>query len=116
MEKDHAFWQHLDDLVARHDIVIDRPRGAPHPRYPDVVYPIDYGYLAGTSSADGSGIDLYVGSSGHAQVDGVICTIDLEKRDAEVKILFGCTIEEMQNIARLVNTGSMAGMLIPRRQ
>jgi inorganic pyrophosphatase len=116
VETDTAFWQRLDDLVAAHDIVIDRPRGMPHPRYPESVYPLDYGYLAGTSSPDGGSVDLYVGSSGLAQVDGVICTVDLEKHDVEIKILFSCTAEEMQAALRLANTGGMAGLLIPRRQ
>lgn len=36
-----AFWQSLDLLVAESSIVIDRPCGTPHPRYPDFLYPFD---------------------------------------------------------------------------
>jgi len=32
-----AFWEMLDALAAEHEIVIDRPRGSRHPRYPEVV-------------------------------------------------------------------------------
>lgn len=39
-----AFWSALDELVAGSDLVIDRPQGAAHPRYPDLVYPLDYGF------------------------------------------------------------------------
>ena len=53
-----AFWRMLDDLVKEHEIVIDRPKGSRHPRYPQIVYRLDYGYLKGTSSMDGGGIDL----------------------------------------------------------
>ena len=62
MEREMAyppdFWRALDALVAGSEIVIDRPRGSAHPRYPDVIYPLDYGYLAGTRAADGDGIDV----------------------------------------------------------
>lgn len=56
------FWCKLDELVQSGDLVIDRPQGSAHPRYPDIIYPLDYGYLAGTTAADGEGIDVWVGS------------------------------------------------------
>jgi len=33
------FWRQLAQLVAESEIVIDRPQGSAHPRYPDFVYP-----------------------------------------------------------------------------
>lgn len=33
-----------------------------YPCYPDLIYPIDYGYLAGTSAMDGGGIDVWCGT------------------------------------------------------
>ena len=39
------FWELLDKLVENSEIVIDRPKGTAHPRYPDFVYKVDYGYL-----------------------------------------------------------------------
>ncbi len=42
-------WTRLDGLVASRDVVIDRPKGTTHPRFPGLVYPLDYGYLKGTS-------------------------------------------------------------------
>jgi inorganic pyrophosphatase len=58
MTENNAFWLRLDELVAGCGLVIDRPKGSPHPRYPDFFYPLDYGYLDGTRSADGDGIDV----------------------------------------------------------
>jgi len=29
--------------VLESEIVIDRPKGSHHPRYPEIVYPVDYG-------------------------------------------------------------------------
>ena len=39
------FWKALDELVNSSEIVIDRPRGSAHPRFPNFIYKVDYGYL-----------------------------------------------------------------------
>jgi len=57
-----SFWHELDELAAACPVVIDRPKGSRHPRYPDMIYPYDYGYLEGTQAADGGGIDCWIGS------------------------------------------------------
>jgi len=108
------FWRKLDQLVAAHAVVIDRPRGSAHPRVATFVYPFDYGYLAGTGAADGDGIDVWVGSLAEQRVTGVICTVDLEKRDAELKLLLGCTPAEAREMLRVHNAGSQAGILVER--
>jgi inorganic pyrophosphatase len=57
-----------------------------------MTYPFDYGYLAGTVAADGGGIDVWLGmqaSANERRVTGVICAVDLLKRDSEIKILLG---------------------------
>lgn len=114
MNADPSFWTYLDRLVAESHLVIDRPRGSRHPRYPEVVYPVDYGYLEGTRSMDGGGIDVWRGSAGGAGVQAVICTIDLLKRDAEIKILLDCTGTETQQIVNLTNSGLLRCILIKR--
>ena len=52
------FWLAVDTLVQASEIIIDRPKGSVHPQQPSVRYPLDYGYLEGTSSGDQNGIDL----------------------------------------------------------
>lgn len=108
------FWQKLDSLVVSSEIAIDRPRGTTHPRYPEFIYPLDYGYLKETSSGDRGGIDLWRGSLPGQQVTGVVVTIDLYKHDSEIKILLDCTREEMVMIAEIHNQGEQAEMLIER--
>ena len=39
---------------------IDRPAGSSHPDHPDMVYPVNYGYVEGISAPDGEGQDAYV--------------------------------------------------------
>ncbi len=111
------FWQMLDEMAAQHEIVIDRPKGSRHPRYEHIVYRVDYGYLQGTKAMDGGGIDVWMGSLPQKRVDAVICTVDRLKGDAEVKLLIGCTKEEMQYIERFHNESDyMKGLLIERRE
>ena len=111
---DDAFWKMLDSLVRDSEIVIDRPKGTVHPKYPDFVYEVDYGYLKDTSSMDGAGIDVWVGS-GEKRVDAVMCTVDCLKRDSEIKILIGCTEEEKLSVYRAHNdTQYMKGIMIRR--
>jgi inorganic pyrophosphatase len=88
------FWQLVDRLVAESEMVIDRPQGSAHPRYPELIYPLDYGYLAGATAGDGHGIDLWLGSRGDREINGLLCTVDLFKRDMEIKLLLGCTEAE----------------------
>lgn len=39
---------------------IDRPLGSRHPEYPDMIYPINYGYVDGIFAGDGEEQDVYV--------------------------------------------------------
>lgn len=61
MEEREAFWKAIEKLVRDSNIVIDRPKGTAHPRFPDFIYKIDYGYLENTSSMDQGGIDVWLG-------------------------------------------------------
>ncbi len=108
------FWDALDKLVAGSEIVIDRPKGTAHPRYPEFIYRVDYGYLKDTSSIDGGGIDVWVGS-GKKEIDAIICIVDLMKKDSEIKLLIGCTEEEKAIIYETHNaTPFMKGFLVRR--
>ncbi len=90
----------MAELAATNSIIIDRPKESPHPRYPEVIYPLDYGYLEGTTSADGDGTDVWLGSLNtiDKMLTGILCTFDTLKRDIEIKLLIGCTEENMQII------------------
>jgi len=109
-----AFWQALDKLVFESKIIIDRPKGSHHPKYPSLIYPVDYGYLKDTSSMDGGGIDVWKGMDGEA-IDSIVCTVDLMKKDSEIKILIGCSEVEKQLIMEAHNNSEyMKGILIRR--
>ena len=114
MQYNSEFWNALDKLVTNSEIVIDRPKGTSHPKYPNFIYWVDYGYLKDTSSMDGAGIDVWVGS-GEKKVDAIMCIVDLVKKDSEIKILIGCTEEEKAIVYETHNeTQFMKGVLILR--
>lgn len=108
------FWNALDELVDNAEIIIDRPKGTSHPKYPNFIYRLDYGYLKDTSSMDESEIDVWVGSD-EKKVDAIMCIVDLIKKDSEIKILIGCTEEEKSIVYETHNkTQFMKGVLIRR--
>lgn len=108
------YWDILDRFVAESRVVIDRPQGAPHPRFPEMIYPLDYGYLDGTHTIDGGGIDLFRGSQAEMRLDGVALTVDPVKRDAEVKLLLGCTSEDTRTVLEFLNGVGMGACLVRR--
>ena len=83
MKYDYDFWSAIDTLVSSGKIVIDRPKGSTHPRFPHIRYDVDYGYIENTTSMDGDGIDVWKGSLSSVNVNAIICTVDLLKRDSE---------------------------------
>ncbi len=109
------FWLAIDKIVNDGKIVIDRPKGTTHPRFSHVKYDVDYGYIENTASMDGGGIDIWRGSLTDDKVNAIICTVDLMKKDSEIKILIGCTEEEITSVYKFHNnTEYMKGLLIRR--
>jgi inorganic pyrophosphatase len=111
---EYGFWTAIDKLVMESKIIIDRPKGTKHPRF-DFIYPLAYGYLENTSSMDGGGIDVWQGSLDADLCNAVICTVDLLKKDSEIKLLLGCTEEEKEIAMRFHNDFEyMKGVMIRR--
>jgi inorganic pyrophosphatase len=111
------FWQRLDLMLAEHPVVIDRPQGARHPRFPEIIYPLAYGYLKDTSGGDGNEVDVWKGSLSGNKLVGVICTVDSFKNDAELKLLIDCSVEEIDIINKFYNQNEvMSGLVIMRSE
>lgn len=41
-------------------VIVDRPMGSFHPKYKDLYYPINYGYVEGIIACDGEEQDVYI--------------------------------------------------------
>ena len=104
------FWQKIDSLVLSTNVVISQVKGSHHPKYLNMVYPVNYGYLE-----DIDAIKVFKGSLKKATADAVMVVGDILKRDLEVKLLWGCTQEEEIEILRFINqTDYQKGILVRR--
>ena len=110
-----SFFSNLDQLCSTSKITIDRPKNSRHPRFPEAIYPVDYGFLEGTTGGDGAGVDVFVGGATGLGVVGVFLTADLVKRDVEVKVLLDCTTEEIAQIRDLLNDVLRIGAWLVQR-
>lgn len=118
INRDNGFWLEMTELAPANSIIIDRAKDSSHPRYPEVIYPLDYGYLENTTASDRGGIDVWIGSlkpTAHLKsgelLTGILCTFDKLKRDAEIKLLIRCTKEDVEIIRNFHN--EMHTLFIP---
>ena len=79
------------------------------------IYLVDYGYLKDTTAMDGGGIDIFVGTNRDKRVEGILCTVDTLKKDAEVKIMYGCNEEEIEAALRVLNEKYMRAIYLKRQ-
>lgn len=108
------FFRGLDELLGETGVVVDRPKGSSHPRYPRTVYPIDYGHLPDTGSIDGGGIDVFVGGASGQGVTAVYFTLDRTKRDLEAKVLVDCSEDEITKVGRFLRDMHLTPLLARR--
>src|SRR5262249_42183772 len=108
------FWQAIDALVASGEIVLDRPVCSSPVCYEDARYPYEHGYLASTRSGGGQGIDVWIGSRIDLVVAGVICAFDVRRRDADIKLLLGCTPADAAAMLAIHQEGNRPAMLVLR--
>jgi inorganic pyrophosphatase len=110
----NSFWNNLDKLVVESKIIIDRPKFSSHPRYPQIKYPLDYGYVEGTKSGDGHEIDVWIGANSDRNVSAIACTFDKLKKDSEIKILLGFTEDDIEIVSNFYNSEYMSAIILRR--
>ncbi len=68
-------------------VVVDRPNGSVHPVYPDIVYPINYGYIPGIIAPDGEYQDAYILGANEpiSEFTGIVIAIVHRLNDIEDK-------------------------------
>jgi inorganic pyrophosphatase len=112
----NRFFESLEKVIRENGVTIDRPKGSAHPRFLDLIYPIDYGYVNETRSQDGQGIDIFSGDGESLGIVGIICSFDGMKKDSEVKILYNCTEENIQTAIKMMNNRLMCGIFVRREK
>ena len=96
------FWNYLTLLFNKSKIVIDSKKGQFN-EYLNIICPVDFGYLKNDWDEDDQ-IDIFIGSkSDKAAVESIICTVNFKKKFSDIKILYGCTTEEKNNIFSLLS-------------
>ncbi len=110
-------WAAWEALIEENGLGIDRPAHSRHPDYPEIVYPLDYGFVKGTLALDGHEVDCFRGSAEKGGLAGLLLTKDRRKGDREVKLLYRCTPEEIYLANGFVNFDCrlMSGVLVMRR-
>lgn len=112
----NAFWEKLKTILNESEMVIDRPKGSTHPKYPKIVFPLDYGYLKNTSGGDGNEIDVWLGSLENKVLNAIACTVDILKRDTEIKLIVGCSDHEIEIINKFYTSEYMSAIILKNRE
>lgn len=99
---EHIDWSGWERLIEAQGVTIDRPARTQHPEYPQIIYPIDYGYVNGTIGSDGEALDCFVGT-GDTGVAAALLTRDYRRGDREVKLLLDCTPPEIYTAHGFIN-------------
>ena len=84
------YLQSLKSLLGKEVLVhVDRPLGSHHPKYPDHIYPINYGYIEDFLAPDGDFQDAYLLGVDEAVESyfGVVIAIVLRHNDVESKLV-----------------------------
>ncbi len=109
-------WLVWDRLINDLGITIDRPKDSVHPVHDSIRYPINYGYVNGTSGSDGDEVDIFVGAANNGLV-AAIFTTDFRKNDRELKLIYDCFPVEIYLVNGFINFDRdlMEGILVLRR-
>lgn len=115
VENNAFFWQKIDTLYLSSTFEKIREKGESHPKYRNLVYPVEYGRLKDTLTPDHEGIMVYKGSEKSNTVASIILAADILKKDLEAKLLVGCTQDEEDTILRFLNQTDYQKTILVRR-
>lgn len=71
-------------------IKIDRPLGSCHPKYKNMIYPVNYGYVEGVIAPDDEGQDVYLLGVDYPVNEFTARIIAIIKRSDDVEEKMGC--------------------------
>lgn len=115
LENNAFFWQKVDTLYFSSKLEIVRSKGTTHPLYKNLIYPVDYGYLADTIAEGNHGIAVFKGSLDEDVINTMIIAADILRKDVETKFLVGCSEEEIKKILEFLNQSDFQKTILIRR-
>ncbi len=102
-ENNAYFWQKVESLFLSSGYKQTRKKGDVHPVFKNLIYPTDYGYLKDTKCTSGSGVSVYAGSGNRSRISALVVAVDILERELDVKVLIGCSEEEVSEVLHFLN-------------
>ena len=107
------FWQKVDTIFLSSNVNIIRQKGEVHPQFKNLIYPTEYGHLDETGN--GNPISVYMGTKNHSEITGLIVAADILQKTIDVKLLLGCTEEEVNDVLHFLNQTDFQKTVLIRR-
>ena len=107
------FWQKVDTIFLSSNVNIIRYKGEVHPQFKNLIYPTEYGHLDETGN--GNPISVYMGTKNHSEITGLIVAADILQKTIDVKLLLGCTEEEVNDVLHFLNQTDFQKTVLIRR-
>lgn len=88
--KKYIIREKLENMIGKIvNVYIDRPIGSNHPNYPEIKYPINYGYIKELTAVDGEYQDVYVLGEDKVidQCKGIVYAVIERENDNEDKLV-----------------------------
>ncbi len=101
-ENNAYFWQKLDTFYFSGEYEVKHKKGDHHSEYPNLVYPVEVGCLEETNG-EHEGVNVYRGSGSMYSITGLVIAVDILGKTLDVKMLVGCSEEEVEEILRFLN-------------
>lgn len=102
-ENNAFFWQKVDSLYLSGTRKIIKKKGEIHDTFKNLVYPLDYARIEDMKSVSGHGVAVYLGSENRNKVSALVVAADILEKELDVKVLAGCTEEEIEEVLRYLN-------------
>ncbi len=102
-ENNAFFWQKVDTLYLSGTRKVIKKKGEVHDTFKNLVYPLDYARIEDMKSVSGHGVAVYLGSENRNKVSALVVAADILEKELDVKVLAGCTEEEIEEVLRYLN-------------
>ena len=109
------FWQKIESLFFSSEIVIDRPKNSTEPKFSDLLYPVDCGYIKEGTGESKNRLEVFVGSKKSKSIEYIIVAVDILKKEIDIKLIWGCSEEEIKEILFFLNSSDFQKTILVKK-